>query len=432
MVATALAVTLIGNMSSVITLQFVGYWGCWVGIGLLFYGKRMRHLAFPFFMLLFIIPMPNYVNKMLTFKMRLIASSLSAELLRAVGVSVFLEGNILDLGLMKLHVVDACSGLRSLVAMTVMSVVIGYFFLRRWWSKALLVIAVLPLAIFANALRVFATGYLKVNGYEKMAEGIVHDATGVIIFAVSGGILTGLSFLLRKVEPKLEKPAGLDPGHYFTGFSRPMALTLSLILMFATSACAMNRMETKFIVPERKAFAEFPLEINEFRGKRLSLSKSVLKYLSLDDYLNAVYSDRASDQKIYVFIPYYRTQKPYHSVHAPLSCLLGSGWELVGSRRRQVSVSQGGPINVMMMTMKKEDKRLLALYFYFQRGRIYTSPWANKLYLMWDALTRRRTDGALVRVETPMARGQSDEEAFRVLENFINDLWLDLTEYVPT
>lgn len=83
------------------------------------------------------------------------------------------------------------------------------------------------------------------------------------------------------------------------------------------------------------------------------------------------------------------------------------------------------------MTLEKGDARIPGSYFFFQRGRVITSPWLNKFYLMWDAFKKRRTDGALVRVEMVLTPGQTVEEAWLVLEDFIVSLWDILPEYVP-
>ena len=74
---------------------------------------------------------------------------------------------------------------------------------------------------------------------------------------------------------------------------------------------------------------------------------------------------------------------------------------------------------------------MLGSYFFFQRGRVIISPWLNKLYLVWDAMTRRRTDGALVRVELLLRPDQSLDEGYRLLNGFVADLWKILPQYVP-
>jgi EpsI family protein len=88
-------------------------------------------------------------------------------------------------------------------------------------------------------------------------------------------------------------------------------------------------------------------------------------------------------------------------------------------------------ITIRVMIMKKDEMRLIASYFFFQRGRVITSPWMNKAYLMWDALTRKRTDGALVRVELILGENKTLSGAFADLELFLGHLWPILPQYIP-
>jgi EpsI family protein len=110
---------------------------------------------------------------------------------------------------------------------------------------------------------------------------------------------------------------------------------------------------------------------------------------------------------------------------------LGGGFELIESKERLANVDEKTSIKIMTMVLKKGNAKILGSYFFFQRGRIITSPWFNKLYLMWDAFTRNRTDGALVRVEMTVAPGQSTEDAYMVLQGFLKHLWPLLPKYIP-
>ena len=83
------------------------------------------------------------------------------------------------------------------------------------------------------------------------------------------------------------------------------------------------------------------------------------------------------------------------------------------------------------MNLEKGNSKVLGSYFFLQRGRVITSPWMNKYYLLMDSITKRRTDGALVRAEMVLTPGQSIDEAWVALESFISALWKILPEYVP-
>jgi len=174
------------------------------------------------------------------------------------------------------------------------------------------------------------------------------------------------------------------------------------------------------------------MEITGWQGSRNYLSQKILDSLWADDYVNATFSKDGLPNTIYLLIPYYEYQGTRHTAHAPQSCLLGGGFELVQSSTRKVMVSPGKAINIGLLHLQKDDMQMLASYFFYERGRVITSPWENKLYLMWDAFRLRRTDGALVRVEITVPPGQNIAQAEKMLTDFIaGGLWPLLPVYIP-
>ncbi len=146
--------------------------------------KRLRVMAFPLFMLFFMVPIPAIIYNQVTFPLQLLASRVAETTLMAIGIPVLREGNILELAGEKLSVVDACSGIRSLLSLSFLSLVYGYFFEEKTWLRALLFIATVPIAIIANASRVTATGIVA-DFRPELAHGVFHTAEGWVIFMVA-------------------------------------------------------------------------------------------------------------------------------------------------------------------------------------------------------------------------------------------------------
>jgi EpsI family protein len=216
-----------------------------------------------------------------------------------------------------------------------------------------------------------------------------------------------------------------------TNWKKPILITAILCLIFSGSGWALKAIPSARNLPERMAFESFPMQIGQWQGNRHYISKEILDQLWSDDYISATYSRPNSANHINLLIPFYEYQGTRHTAHAPQACMLGSGWALFNSSERQIDLNPHGKINIMTMTWEKGNYKLLGSYFFFQRGRVITSPWTNKFYLMWDAFTKRRTDGAVVRAEMIVAPGQTMDDAYEVLEGFIAELWPILPEYVP-
>jgi exosortase len=148
----------------------------------------LRKLAFPLFLLLFMVPIPAIIYNRITFPLQLLASRLAEVALSVLGIPVLRDGNILELPTQRLSVVEACSGIRSLLSMTFLSLVYGYFFESRKWVRVALFVSTIPIAILANGGRVTITGVLS-QVKPELAEGIFHESTGWVIFMIGLGIM---------------------------------------------------------------------------------------------------------------------------------------------------------------------------------------------------------------------------------------------------
>lgn len=454
-----------GELGSMETLLFIGVWGSIVGIMFILYGLRLRRLLFPLLILAFMVPLPPFVSQMLTFKLKMAASTLSVLMFRLAGVSVLQEGNIIDLGIIQLQMVDACSGLRYFVPLVLMSLLLGYFFCRRFWQKAVLLVIVLPLSIAVNALRVFVTGMLHVQGHSALAENFFHDLSGLVIFLLAGTILFGFAMAMRglrtggireeveaqsskvkaqrgelqgegsredkKIRILDDKKDKVEESSKLQTLKRPVLITVALCLLFAVSGYALQKLPSAANLPARKSFESFPMTIGDWNAERHYLSREILDSLWADDYVSATYFNQNLPNTINLLIPFYEYQGTRHTAHAPQSCMLGSGWTMTGFREHAVRTGSGTDLTLMTIQWEKGDMRILGSYFFFQRGRVITSPWLNKYWLIVDAFTRRRTDGALVRAEMTLAYGQSLESGYEVLGEFVRKIYEVLPDYVP-
>ncbi len=148
----------------------------------------LKKLAFPLFLLFFMVPIDAVIYNQITFPLQLLASRLADGALTLLAVPVLREGNILELPNQRLSVVEACSGIRSLLSLTFLSLVYGYFFEKRTWIRVVLFFSTVPIAILANSSRVTITGVLT-QVKPDAAEGFFHEAEGWVIFMVALGIL---------------------------------------------------------------------------------------------------------------------------------------------------------------------------------------------------------------------------------------------------
>jgi exosortase len=171
----------VGRMAFLVSL--VGY------IAALFGWRIVRELTYPLCTLILMVAPPTFIFERLTLSLQLLASRLGELCLEALGYSVLREGNILEMVGIKLSVEEACSGIRSLVAIVFMCVLYNYFFVQGWSMKAVLLVMAIPVAILGNAVRIVATG---VAGQYNPAlvSGAAHEAFGyVTVVAAALGVV---------------------------------------------------------------------------------------------------------------------------------------------------------------------------------------------------------------------------------------------------
>jgi EpsI family protein len=148
----------------------------------------------------------------------------------------------------------------------------------------------------------------------------------------------------------------------------------------------------------------------------------------VDEYLDRVYS-RAGSQPIALYVGYYESQRTGDTMHSPKNCLPGGGWEPLRTRRVTVPVSERAQVPVNEYLVAKGLDRQLVIYWYQSRGRAVASEYWGKVWLVADAITRNRTDGALVRVATPV--GADEEKARADAMEFVQAFYPQLARFVP-
>lgn len=160
----------------------------------------LKQMGFPLLLLLLAIPIPLLIFNRIAFPLQLLASDYAARIINLIGIPAFREGNVIELAQMKLEVVEACSGIRSLMSLATLAVTYVYFAEPRWWRKIVLVASVVPIAIATNAARVTATGIMAHYRGEEAAQGFQHTFSGWLMFVVAMLLLLSVAQLLRAIS----------------------------------------------------------------------------------------------------------------------------------------------------------------------------------------------------------------------------------------
>ena len=161
-----------------------------LSITLFCFGKEVfKALGFPLSLLIFMIPLPTMFGATIGVHLKSISTKLGEMILRLFGISVFVEGNVIDLGVTQLQVVDACSGLRYILPLLAVGVVFAYFFEKVRWKQFVLAISTIPIAVISNGMRIGITGILAQKYGSEVADGFFHGFSGWLIFMFGFALL---------------------------------------------------------------------------------------------------------------------------------------------------------------------------------------------------------------------------------------------------
>lgn len=161
--------------------------------------KMLRAVSFPLAFLILMIPIPALIFNQIAFPLQLLASRFATFWLQLVNVPVLREGNIIILPNYQLEVVDACSGIRSLMTLITLAIAYGYLTESRRWARYLLTLLMIPIAIVSNAIRIMGTGILTYHFGPEAAQGFFHEFSGWVIFVAAMVLMFACHWLLRKI-----------------------------------------------------------------------------------------------------------------------------------------------------------------------------------------------------------------------------------------
>ena len=201
------------------------------------------------------------------------------------------------------------------------------------------------------------------------------------------------------------------------------------VLLFLTMGIS-SGVEFREKIPASKPFSQFPLTEGTWEGTRQYMEQKFITELDLSDY--TMIDFKRDGKHLDFYVAYYENQRKEESVHSPETCLPGSGWVFKQAGTAQVSLADsGGSIKLNRAIMENSGYRQLAYFWFPARGRILTNAWEMKIYTFWDALTRQRTDGALVRLITPVLAGEEVGDAEARLQGFTKQIVPILDTFIP-
>ena len=421
-----------------------------LGTIIYFFGRRIvLLLAVPFALLLLAIPIPQIVFNRIAFPLQIWASQMAVWGIRLFEVPTLRKGNVIDIlprgatQTISLEVVEACSGIRSLMTLVTLALILSYFTRtdekgelrfglfsgRDLGRTGLLMIAAVPIAVITNAARVSATGIFTYYYGKQATESAWHEASGWLVYVVALALLIGLNFLAKRLfGRRRDATANVATG---SGDVMRKASTLPLIIALFAGGILVNWFanRTEFS-PERQPLRALSKTLGDWRqkGDPIKFDASIESVLKTTDYTMREYN--LPDGRIAnIYVGYYASQRTGATYHSPQNCLPGAGWVMNDPQIIDIRSTNGRTFRANRYIIQNGIYNEVMIYWYQGRGRIEASEYTDKLNTVFDSVSRRRTDGALVRIMTSV--GGDESAAIKAATDLSARLAEQLSPFVP-
>lgn len=410
-----------------------------LSITLFCFGWEMfKVLAFPLSMLIFMIPLPTLFGTVVGIHLKTISTLLGKAILVLAGISVFVEGNVIDLGVTQLQVVDACSGLRYILPLLALGVLFAYFFEKTKWKQVLLVLSTIPIAIVTNGLRIGATGILAKYYGPKVAEGFFHGFSGWLVFMFAFGLLllllVGLRYIPGRAAANTSKGIG-ERGMPRKGTSpsrsNPVPAAIASVCMLAVGLLSFSTSALPALKIQG-GLAGFPMNFKEWSGQREFVPPDIIALSGAEDAFSVRYRNN-QDSIVSLYVGYRGSPfgESENFFHSPSVCLPSSGWKIVSTSTHDIAnVPPFGTITVKKMLIERMGERQLVYYWFQTNSRVSHDVNINRFHLTLHALKRNNTHDLFMRPIMPFKKDEKVEDAEKKMDQFVRDFMEEMERFL--
>jgi exosortase D (VPLPA-CTERM-specific) len=397
-----------------------------------------RRLILPLGFLIFMVPIPPILERTIGIYLKSLSSKLGGEVIQFFNISVNVSGNIIDLGVTQLQVVDACNGLRYVFPLLAIGVIYAYLFERVTWKRIFCVLITIPIAILTNALRIGITGILTNYYGPGVAEGFFHDFSGWVLFMVSSCLLFLIGRILAWLPPKGSKveQTTVSCGEKSTNQAIGVpyidgAFITSMIILILVAGLSFS---TKALPPIKLTggIASFPLMFSNWSGQATLVDPEIIDKSGAEEAFNGNYQNSAGDD-VSLYIGYRGTAflANENFFHSPTVCLPSSGWETIETSTHEIQgVPFFGRLKVTKMIVAHMDSKMV-VYFWFQtKNKATYDKNINRFDLALHAIRRDNTHDLFIRTITPIRLGESIRVNEQRMDVFVTDMMSALLTFI--
>lgn len=456
-VLVALLLLLAGTLGAELFIQRISLVVMLVGVVIYFFGAKILQLLLaPFLLLLFSIPIPQIIFNKIAFPLQIYASQIAVWGIRLFSIPTVRKGNVFEIlpqgatQIIALEVVEACSGIRSLMTLVSLALILAYFTRTKkvntndGWKFYLksadvlraivLMLSAIPIAVLTNSFRVTMTGVATFYYGKKALTPFWHDLSGWLVYVSALILLIGVNYFLKVLSAKLVQSAKckVQSSHFpIPNFALCTLHSALLVAFLIVGGFVINWFEHRGEAEiSRRPLSEFSKNLGDWtqRGDAFRFSEATESVLKTTDYTMREYTF-ADGQIANLYVGYYASQRTGATYHSPQNCLPGAGWVLKEPQRIEITTPSGKTFSANKYFIENGVKNQIMIYWYQGRGRAEASEYQDKINTVVDSTFKRRSDGAMIRILIPV--GDDEKKATWSAMDLAAQTEENLSEFVP-
>ncbi len=416
------------------------------GLVLGLFGRQVfRTVLFPLAFLVFLVPLPEVLIETFSFKLKLLAARVTTGILAVFGLPAVREGSYIEISRGTIVVDDVCSGLKYLIALAAFGALYAYISpLKRWRKPGLFALSI-PVAFLANVARVTLMVLVAFAwGIETSQKWYFHDFFGFFLFVVAFVMLFVVESLLLKdtklnrwspkadgeTDGDTEEPPATGPEREqrLPRLSRPVPLAM-VGLLLVTGGLSLYLTRPRPYTDPSALLRRISPQLGDWHGTDFELDERTLELLGTEDVLSRAYRRGPDEPPVQLLVVLARQIR--RRTHPPEQCLTGGGNTITRSelRRPDPDAAPAG-FEVRELEVAQGDGRMLTWYFYKTGSHLGTSYWRHQARVAFSKVTDPGAADVLVRVETPVLRGDRGAARAR-MQGFLSEALPDIMECLP-
>jgi len=425
-----------GNISMpsvpVLTILFAAFYFGWTSL---------KELIVPLGFLVFMIPVPPIIESHLGLFLKIISSRMGGAIIGMMNIPVHVSGNVIDLGITRLQVVDACSGMRYLFALLALGVVYAYFFEKAAWKRVVAVLSTIPIAVVTNGVRIGITGILTDKYGAAVAEGFFHGFSGWVLFMVSFGCLLAVGYILAFLPPKRkwwsrkskagerQKPEETAPAPEESNTGKAFYASIGLMAMVGALSLSTGVLPP---VKMQGGIERFPTAFAGWQGQSEMVDPKIVIKSGAEESFSGLYR-KADKSPVSLYIGYRSTAflSNENFFHSPTACLPSSGWKILDETTHVIKdVPAMESVRVTRLIAEGEGRKHV-VYFWFQtKDKTTHDKNINRFHLALHALKRDNTYDLFIRPIAAVESGETVESAQQRMDLFVRDMMGTLMQFL--